>query len=108
MSTELLNSSRLAQRVRSQIQRRLRKLTFTPDLTVVQVGNAPASTFYIAPKQRDCEKVRFHSEVHRLPADTNQETVIEHIEALNARPSIQGMLVQVPLLDCIDKCLTVE
>ena len=103
MSAELLNGSRLAQRVRSQIRRSLKKLKFTPGLAVVQVGNDPASTLYIKHKQRDCEKVHFHSEVHRLPADISQETLIEHIEVLNERPDIHGMLVQMPLPDGIDK-----
>ena len=103
MSAELLDGSRLAQRVRSQIRRKLKKIEFTPGLAVVQVGNDPASTLYIKHKQRDCEKVHFHSEVHRLPADISQETLIEHVEALNARPDIHGMLVQMPLPDGIDK-----
>ena len=103
MSAELLDGSRLAKRVRSQIRRKLKKLKFTPGLAVVQVGNDPASTLYIKYKQRDCEKVHFHSEVHRLPVDISQETLIEHIEALNARPEIHGMLVQMPLPDGMNK-----
>ncbi len=103
MSAELLNGSRLAQRVRSRIRRRLKKLKFTPGLAVVQVGNDPASTLYIKYKQRDCEKVHFHSEVHRLPEDISQESLIEHIEVLNTRPDIHGMLVQMPLPDGINK-----
>lgn len=103
MSAELLNGNQLAKRVRSQIRRKLKKLTFTPGLAVVQVGNDPASTLYIKHKQRDCEKVHFHSEVHRLPADINQDTLIEHVEALNARTDIHGILVQMPLPEDIDK-----
>ena len=103
MSAELLNGNRLAKRVRSQIRRKLKKLTFTPGLAVIQVGDDPASTLYIKHKQRDCEKVHFHSEVHRLPADINQDTLIQHIETLNARSEIHGMLVQMPLPDGIDK-----
>ena len=103
MSAELLNGSRLAQRVRSRIRRKLKKLSFTPGLAVIQVGNDPASTLYIKHKRRDCEKVHFHSEVHHLPADITQETLIAHIETLNARPDIHGMLVQMPLPEHIDK-----
>ena len=103
MSAELLNGSRLAQRIRSHIRRRLKKLTFTPGLAVVQVGEDPASTLYIKHKQRDCEKVHFYSEVHRLPADITQDPLIEHIETLNARQDIHGMLVQMPLPDHLDK-----
>ena len=103
MSAELLNGNQLAKRVRSQIRRRLKKLTFTPGLAVVQVGDDPASTLYIKHKQRDCEKVHFHSEVHRLPADITQDSLIAHVEALNARPDIHGILVQMPLPEGIDK-----
>lgn len=103
MSAELLNGSRLAQRVRSRIRRKLKKLRFIPGLAVIQVGNDPASTLYIKHKQRDCEKVHFHSEVHHLPADITQKSLIEQIETLNARPDIHGMLVQMPLPVHIDK-----
>jgi methylenetetrahydrofolate dehydrogenase (NADP+)/methenyltetrahydrofolate cyclohydrolase len=103
LSAELLNGSQLAKRVRSQIRRKIKKLTFTPGLAVVQVGDDPASTLYIKHKQRDCEKVHFHSEVHRLPADINQDTLIKHVETLNARADIHGILVQMPLPAGIDK-----
>lgn len=103
MSAELLNGSHLAKRVRSQIRRKIKKLTFTPGLAVVQVGDDPASTLYIKHKQRDCEKVHFHSEVHRLPADINQDSLIAHVDALNARTDIHGILVQMPLPEGIDK-----
>ena len=82
---------------------KIKKLTFTPGLAVVQVGDDPASTLYIKHKQRDCEKVHFHSEVHHLPADINQDTLIEHVEALNERTDIHGILVQMPLPEDIDK-----
>ena len=103
MSAELLNGSQLAKRVRSHIRRKIKNLTFTPGLAVVQVGDDPASTLYIKHKQRDCEKVHFHSEVHRLSADINQDTLIEHVENLNDRTDIHGILVQMPLPEGIDK-----
>ncbi|MDE0324787.1 MAG: bifunctional 5,10-methylenetetrahydrofolate dehydrogenase/5,10-methenyltetrahydrofolate cyclohydrolase [Candidatus Poribacteria bacterium] len=103
MSAELLNGSRLAQRTRTQIRKKLKKLTFTPGLAVVQVGDDPASTLYIKHKQRDCEKVHFHSEIHRLPATISQKSLIEHVETLNERTDIHGILVQMPLPEDIDK-----
>ena len=102
MSAEILNGTRLAQRIRSQIRRDLKKLTFTPGLAVVQVGNDPASTLYIKHKQRDCEKVHFHSEVHRLPSDTTQSALIDKVIELNQQKEIHGILVQMPLPDIID------
>lgn len=108
MSAELLKGSQLAKRVRGQIRRKVKKLTFTPGLAVVQVGDDPASTLYIKHKQRDCEKVHFHSEVHRLSADINQDTLIAHVEALNARTDIHGILVQMPLPAGIDKEVVID
>ncbi len=103
MSAEILNGTRLAQRIRSQIRKKLKKLSFTPGLVVIQVGNDPASTLYIKHKQRDCEKVHFHSEVHRLPTDITQQTLIDKVTKLNARQDIHGILVQMPLPEAIDE-----
>lgn len=102
MSAEILNGTRLAQRIRSQIRRDIKKLSFTPGLAVVQVGNDPASTLYIKHKQRDCEKVHFHSEVHRLPSDITQTELIDKVIELNQQKEIHGLLVQMPLPDKID------
>lgn len=102
MSAEILNGTRLAQRIRSQIRRDLKKLTFTPGLAVIQVGNDSASTIYIKHKQRDCEKVNFHSEVHRLPSHITQNALIDKVIELNQQKEIHGLLVQMPLPEKID------
>ncbi len=103
MSAEILNGTRLAQRIRSRIRKQLKKLTITPGLAVVQVGNDPASSIYIKHKQRDCEKVHFHSEVHRLSAETSQQVLLDKVKELNDQENIHGILVQMPLPDTIDE-----
>ena len=108
MAAEILNGNRLAQRIRSQIRRELKKRKLTPGLAVIQVGDDPASTLYIKHKQRDCKKVHFHSEVHRLPSETPQAALIQHIEGLNARQDVHGMLVQMPLPDTIDERAVID
>lgn len=108
MAAEILNGNRLAQRIRSQIRRELKKRKLMPGLAVIQVGDDPASTLYIKHKQRDCKKVHFHSEVHRLPSETTQAALIQHIEGLNARQAVHGMLVQMPLPDTIDERAVID
>ena len=88
--------------MRSQIRRDMKKLPYTPGLAVVQVGNDPASTIYIKHKQRDCERVHFHSEVHRLPTDITQNALIDKVEELNQKKHLHGILVQMPLPDTLD------
>lgn len=108
MSAEILNGTRLAQRIRSQIRQKLKKLKFTPGLAVVQVGDDPASTLYIKHKQRDCEKVHFHSEVHRIPVNITQQALIDKVMELNIREDIHGILVQMPLPDTIDAQVVID
>ena len=108
MSAEILNGTRLAKRIRSEIRKELKEFSFTPGLAVVQVGNDPASTVYIKHKQRDCEKVHFHSVVHQLPADITQNALIEKVEELNRERDIHGILVQMPLPDSIDEQLIID
>jgi len=103
LPAEIINGSRLAQQIRSQIRKQLKAFTFKPGLAVVQVGDDPASTLYIKYKQRDCAKVHFHSEVHRLSAEIPQQTLIDKVNELNARNDIHGILVQMPLPDTIDE-----
>ncbi len=108
MSAEILNGTRLAQQIRSTIRKRLKKLKFTPGLAVVQVGDDPASTIYIKHKQRDCEKVHFHSEVHRLPANITQQALIQKVMELNVCEDIHGILVQMPLPEAIDEQAVID
>lgn len=103
MPAEILNGTRLAQQIRSQIRKQLRTFTFKPGLAVVQVGDDPASTLYIKHKQRDCEKVHFHSEVHRLSTEIPQQVLIDKVNELNTRGDIHGILVQMPLPDKINE-----
>lgn len=103
MSSEILNGTRLAQRIRCKIRQNLKKLNITPGLAVIQVGNDPASTLYIKHKQRDCQKVHFHSEVQRLPTDITQQSLIDKVLELNKRQDIHGILVQMPLPNTIDE-----
>lgn len=108
MSAEILNGTRLAQRIRSQIRQKLKKLKFTPGLAVVQVGDDPASTLYIKHKQRDCEKVHFHSEVHRIPVNITQQALIDKVMELNVREDVHGILVQMPLPGTIDAQVVID
>ena len=108
LSAEILNGTRLAQSIRSQIRKKLKKLNLTPGLAVIQVGDDPASTIYIKHKQRDCDKVNFHSEVHKLPVNTTQQELIKIITDLSNRRNIHGILVQMPLPEQIDEQTVID
>ncbi|MGU9951978.1 MAG: bifunctional methylenetetrahydrofolate dehydrogenase/methenyltetrahydrofolate cyclohydrolase FolD [Gammaproteobacteria bacterium WSBS_2016_MAG_OTU1] len=79
-----------------------------PGLAVIVVGEDPASAVYVRNKVRACEKVGLHSRKYEMSADTDEETLLAKIAEMNADPSINGILVQLPLPKHIDgeKALT--
>lgn len=68
-----------------------------PGLAVVRVGDDPASAVYVAAKQRAAARAGLHTTLHHLPAAAAEAGVIATIQALNADPAIDGILVQLPL-----------
>ena len=102
IGAKIIDGKQLARSVRRKIRRQVRKIKFTPGLAVVQVGDDPASTVYVSNKEKDCRYVGFHSEVHRMPAETSQASVIEQIHTLNSREDIHGIIAQMPVPDSID------
>ena len=77
--------------------RALAQRGLTPGLAVVLVGEDPASQSYVAGKGRAAKACGFHSVQHTLPAATSEADLLSLVQALNADPSIHGVLVQLPL-----------
>lgn len=73
-----------------------------PHLTVVLVGDDPASQVYVEHKQKACEKLGFKSTLVRLPADTSESKLAETLKNLNADNSVHGILLQLPLPSHLD------
>lgn len=76
---------------------------FAPGLSVVIVGEDPASQVYVRNKARACEEVGFDSHVYALPATTTEKELLALIDRLNADPSVHGILVQLPLPKHLDE-----
>jgi methylenetetrahydrofolate dehydrogenase (NADP+)/methenyltetrahydrofolate cyclohydrolase len=85
-----------------QVEKRLQLGLPRPGLAVILVGENPASQVYVRNKENACKKVGFHSELHRLAANTSESELLTLIEHLNQRPEIHGILVQLPLPPQID------
>jgi methylenetetrahydrofolate dehydrogenase (NADP+)/methenyltetrahydrofolate cyclohydrolase len=73
-----------------------------PGLAVVLTGDDPASHVYVRNKIRQTIEAGMNSIEHRLPADTDQQTLIDTVRALNADPNVHGILVQLPLPNHLD------
>ena len=65
-------------------------------LTVVLVGNDPASEIYVRLKVADAREVGIDSRDVKLPATATEAEVLDVVRKLNADPSVHGVLVQFP------------
>lgn len=72
-------------------------------LAVVLVGDDPASAVYVRSKGKATVAANMASFEHRLPADTDQDTLIALVDRLNADPAVDGILVQLPLPRHLDE-----
>jgi methylenetetrahydrofolate dehydrogenase (NADP+)/methenyltetrahydrofolate cyclohydrolase len=74
-----------------------------PGLTVIIVGEDPASQVYVRNKAKSCKETGMNSSVIEMPASTTQEVLLAAIEKLNNDPDVHGILVQQPLPKQIDE-----
>lgn len=101
MSARIIDGKVIAADLRRQIKesvdRRLAQGLRQPGLAVVLVGNDPASEIYVRNKRNACAEAGVLSRSHDLPADTSQDQLLALIDTLNEDPTIDGILVQLPL-----------
>jgi methylenetetrahydrofolate dehydrogenase (NADP+) / methenyltetrahydrofolate cyclohydrolase len=80
----------------------------TPGLSVVLVGEDPASQVYVKAKGRAARACGFRSEQHDLSAKTSEEELLALVARLNADPNVHGILVQLPLPNPIQSSRVLE
>lgn len=104
--THLLDGKVLALQLQTELAETIHHLTRhgyrPPGLAVVMVGDNPASAAYVRNKERACARVGIASLGQHLPLQTSQAELVELIQQLNANPTIDGILVQLPLPDHLD------
>src|SRR5699024_678838 len=106
-----LNGKELAQQLRNEMKddvAALQNKGITPQLTVILVGDNPASMSYVNGKKKASAEVGIDSNIINLSADITEETLLEEIDKLNEDPTVHGILVQLPLPDHIQEQHIIE
>ncbi len=101
-------SADLKKDVRAQSNALVARGLRRPGLAVILVGDDAASEIYVRNKRKACEECGIHSVSHDLPRSITQTELLALIQDLNRDPTIDGILVQVPLPDHIDQKLVVD
>jgi methylenetetrahydrofolate dehydrogenase (NADP+)/methenyltetrahydrofolate cyclohydrolase len=107
-----IDGKALAQELRDNLKTEVKQLQddrgITPGLTVVLVGEDPASQIYVRNKVRQTEEVGMISNEIRMSAETSQQVLLDELDKLNKDPAVHGILVQLPLPKHIDEALVIE
>ncbi len=112
MTAKLIDGKAVADRLQAsiaaEVAARVARGERAPGLAVVLVGENPASQVYVGAKRKRCKEAGFVSFEYNLPAATSQTEVLALIDKLNADPTVDGILVQLPLPAQIDADTVVE
>ncbi len=111
MSARILSGTEVAKAVKERVRDDVAALGTdgaTVGLATVLVGDDPASHSYVRYKHKDAESVGMVSIDVKLDAGVTQSDVIDAVDALNTRPDVTGMIVQLPLPDHLDGEAAVE
>jgi len=111
MSATVIKGAEIAQQIRTQLKEEVEELKqdgLTPHLTVILVGDDPASISYVTGKEKAAKEVGISSEVIRMPENTPEVSLLKKIHELNEDENVHGILVQLPLPEHIDEQLVIE
>ena len=100
---QILDGKALAKKIKEQVAAEAAALPRRPGLAVLLVGENPASQVYVRGKEKDCEECGILNLGRKLPADTSEEELLGIIAQMNADPTVDGILVQLPLPKHIDE-----
>src|SRR5688572_18362698 len=111
MTAQLIDGNALAKQIRAEVAGRTEALKargVQPHLAIVLVGEDPASQVYVKHKVADSEQTGLKATLERHPATLPEADLLARITALNADPSVHGILVQLPLPRHMDSHRVIE
>ena len=100
MECKVIDGKAVAADIRAQVAKRVEALKakgVMPALSVILVGDNPASVSYVTGKQKALAEAGMVDKSIHLPESTSERELLELIAKLNADPSVHGILVQLPL-----------
>jgi methylenetetrahydrofolate dehydrogenase (NADP+)/methenyltetrahydrofolate cyclohydrolase len=112
MAARRIDGKAAAQAIRDRVAALVpefqRKAGRPPGLATVLVGEDPASAVYVRSKNRSTAEAGMASFAHNLPNTTSEEDLLRLVIDLNADPTVDGILVQLPLPPQINATRVIE
>lgn len=104
----LLDGKKLSKKILAQLKKQVSPLKEKPVLTMILVGEDPASSIYVRRKKVFCEEVGIISDVMKLPTRTSEAKLLSIIRKLNNDKKVTAIMVQLPLPIHINKTKIIE
>jgi methylenetetrahydrofolate dehydrogenase (NADP+)/methenyltetrahydrofolate cyclohydrolase len=109
---KLIDGNKISSDIKNEVQQGTAELErikgVKPGLSVILVGENPASKVYVSNKQKGCDEVGFASDTIKMPETASTSDVLAQIDRLNNDKNTHGILVQLPLPVQIDKNRVLE
>ena len=108
----IIDGKKIAQELRIKLKKKIAELKSTynsiPGLTVILIGEDPASMIYVKNKEKFAKEIGINSQVIRYPKNVEEKIILDKIIQLNKDKNISGILVQLPLPNHINKRKVIE
>ncbi len=108
----IIDGKQIAEQIKAEIADQVARMRSDgakpPHLATILVGHNGASETYVANKIKACQRCGFDNTDIRLESDCSESELLRHIDALNADPAVDGILVQLPLPAHIDTQKIIE
>ncbi|SEB12918.1 methylenetetrahydrofolate dehydrogenase (NADP+) / methenyltetrahydrofolate cyclohydrolase [Thalassobacillus cyri] len=111
MGANIIYGKELATELREEMRQEVSELkakNIVPGLTVIILGEDPASLSYVRGKQKASEKVGMESKLIEMPETTSEQDLLDLISEQNKDETVHGILVQLPLPDHISEQKVIE
>src|SRR3989338_551333 len=100
---QILDGKVVRDKIADELKAEIEKLDQKPELVIFQLGDVPESNTYIGQKIKFGEKVGASVKLEKLPEKISQTELIGHINQFNDDPNVNGIIVQLPIPNTLDK-----
>lgn len=104
MTARILSAKPVVEKVKLELKSRcddLKSRGLHPAMSVVLVGDNPASLSYIRNKKKLCEEIGAKFTLHQLAATVGQQEFLSLMDKLNRDPGTNGIIIQLPVSDAL-------
>ncbi len=108
----IIDGKKIAETLRQKLKKEIIEIKSSfksvPGLTVILIGEDPASKIYVKNKEKFSKEIGINSEVIKYPENIEEKEVLSKIIELNKNKKVSGILVQLPLPKHINKKKVIE